>query len=213
MSADRSAQGTLRERRRQQTIREVEEAALGLVAERSFDEVSVDEIAAAAGVSTRTVFRYFATKEDVVLGSGRRAHDQFLLALESRPSRESPFDALRSALVESSTVPPDRVEMVRARARVVGAAPILLRRARGERVAQCEEVADVLWKRQLARSECGVVDVDPEDEVAIRTLAFALVSVARAEWDRWAERTEAVSPSVRIEAAIDIVAGGFHDLN
>ncbi|WP_380279806.1 TetR/AcrR family transcriptional regulator [Kitasatospora purpeofusca] len=58
----------LRERKKRQTALRIWQTAIALFAERGFDEVSVAEIAAAAEVSKMTVFNYFATKEDLVLG-------------------------------------------------------------------------------------------------------------------------------------------------
>ncbi|MFJ3219628.1 TetR family transcriptional regulator [Kitasatospora sp. NPDC086801] len=73
-------------------------AALNLLAEKGFDAVTVDEIAASAGMSKRTFFRYFASKEDVVvqflaeMGVGMRAE------LAGRPAAESPSTALRNTI-------------------------------------------------------------------------------------------------------------------
>ncbi|MER7706066.1 TetR family transcriptional regulator [Kitasatospora sp. NPDC097605] len=58
----------LRERKKRQTAIRIWRTAIALFAERGFDEVSVAEIAAAAEVSKMTVFNYFPTKEDLVLG-------------------------------------------------------------------------------------------------------------------------------------------------
>lgn len=57
----------LRERRRRQTEREIADAALELFEQQGVDGTTVDDIARAAGVSARTFFRYFATKEAAAL--------------------------------------------------------------------------------------------------------------------------------------------------
>ncbi|MFE9370118.1 TetR/AcrR family transcriptional regulator [Streptomyces sp. NPDC006711] len=57
----------LRERKRQQTYQSVSDTAVALFLERGFDGVSVAEVAAAAGISKPTLFRYFPAKEDLVL--------------------------------------------------------------------------------------------------------------------------------------------------
>jgi AcrR family transcriptional regulator len=83
----------LRTRRRLATEQDLHEAALGLMADRGFAATTVDEIVAAAGVSQRTFFRYFATKEDVVL-LGYRALDDALDTVEIPDDPRSALDAL-----------------------------------------------------------------------------------------------------------------------
>ena len=89
---------TLRERTRRAVHAEITDTALRLFAEQGFDATTVDQIAAAAGISRRSFFHYFGSKEDVVMGDlealGRRVRD----ALEARPATESAWEALREAL-------------------------------------------------------------------------------------------------------------------
>src|ERR1700716_1550933 len=88
------------ERKRRAVRAELSEVALQLLTDRDFDSVTVDEIAAAAGVSRRTFFRYFASKEDVVfafLDQWARRLDEEIVA---RPSEESPVTAVCHALQE-----------------------------------------------------------------------------------------------------------------
>src|SRR5690625_3834423 len=60
------SENSLRARRRVQTRSEIHNAAVELVLERGFNEVTVDEIAEAAGVSPRTFFNYFSTKQEAI---------------------------------------------------------------------------------------------------------------------------------------------------
>lgn len=86
------------QRKRQLVSNELAEAALQLLALKGFDAVTIDEIATTAGVSKRTFFRYFASKEDVVvqfladMGTGIHAE------LAARPIEERPSVALRHAV-------------------------------------------------------------------------------------------------------------------
>lgn len=83
----------------------VAEQALRLFDERGFDETTVDDIAAAVGMSARSFFRYFPAKEDVVIGDpvpfGQRVRD----AAASCPSDEDVWSVLRKAFspVEETT--------------------------------------------------------------------------------------------------------------
>ena len=76
---------------------EITDAALELFLERGFDATTVDQIAEAAGISRRSFFRYFDTKEDVVLGDLTALGEQVHAALLARPSDETAWVALRAA--------------------------------------------------------------------------------------------------------------------
>ncbi|MEU8821218.1 TetR family transcriptional regulator [Actinoplanes sp. NPDC048796] len=71
----------LRERRRLATQAEIEAVALELFSERGSERTTVEDIAAAAGVSQRTFFRYFPTKEDAALGVNRSFQEAFTAEL------------------------------------------------------------------------------------------------------------------------------------
>ncbi|MBC3437742.1 TetR family transcriptional regulator [Pseudomonas sp. BW16M2] len=75
-------------------------AAYELFAEKGFDETRVEDITEKVDVSTRTFFRYFACKEDVVLDYQSAEHDDFMAALNRRPPEEPALSALHHAAVE-----------------------------------------------------------------------------------------------------------------
>ncbi len=88
----------LRLRRSEMVLSELETAALRLFEQRGFDGVTVEEIASAAGVSTRTFYRYIPTKEDVLQLRIDRRSEALRVALSERPVEESPIHSLRVAL-------------------------------------------------------------------------------------------------------------------
>jgi AcrR family transcriptional regulator len=88
-----------RGRKKNATRRALRNASLRLVAERGFANVTVEDIAEAADVATRTFFNYFPSKESAVIGADPERIEQLRLSLLARPLRESPLRALRSVLV------------------------------------------------------------------------------------------------------------------
>lgn len=69
---------------------EVSEVAFRLFAEQGFDETTVEQIAAEAGLSRTTFFRYFGTKEEVVLGKFGEFGHEIAAALATRPRTSGP---------------------------------------------------------------------------------------------------------------------------
>ena len=95
----------LRERTRRAVRAEIGGAAMRLFLEQGFDATTMEQIANEAGISRRSLFRYFGTKEDIVLGNLVEAGMAVRDALEARPPSEPPWEALRAAL-ESLTLDP-----------------------------------------------------------------------------------------------------------
>lgn len=91
---------SLRERKKRATRVALRTAAVELVAERGLNAVTVEEIAAAADVSTRTFFNYFASKEDAVSGWDPDRLGELVAALAEQDRELSAFEALRKVLLE-----------------------------------------------------------------------------------------------------------------
>lgn len=88
---------SLRERTRRAVRAEIAEAAMRLFLDNGFDATTIDQIAAAAGISRRSFFHYFASKEDLVLGDTDALGESVRAALEARPAEESAWAAIRAA--------------------------------------------------------------------------------------------------------------------
>src|SRR3984893_8251374 len=143
----------LRERKKQQTRDTIARVALELFAERGYDHTTLAEIADAADVSTRTIFAYFESKEDILFCDEPAFFEQLKQTLEQRPSGATTIDALREFL--AGTGPPDDNE--RLRKKIVGSDEELRlgERARFARVEQ-------LIAESIARDlDAGPGDIRP----------------------------------------------------
>src|SRR5579871_281722 len=85
----------LRERKKRQTREAIKRAALDLFAERGYDATTLAEVAEAAGVSTRTIFAYFESKEDILFCTVEALRDALAAALAERPGGKDALGTLR----------------------------------------------------------------------------------------------------------------------
>jgi AcrR family transcriptional regulator len=88
-------------------------AAEELFLSRGFEHTTVEEIARAAGVSRRTFFRYYETKEDVLVERSERWGERFYVELAARPREEPPLLAIRNALVPAVAAGIEDAEFIR----------------------------------------------------------------------------------------------------
>jgi AcrR family transcriptional regulator len=175
--ADQDAPPDLRARRRLDTRREIHEAALDLFEEQGVRETTVQQIAARAGVSPRTFFRHFTSKEQAAL-PGQRRMVRAIDALELADARDLPA-ALRAVEAMAEAVMRDedgQMEEYRRVARLLAKEPDL------QALAVSQE--QVLVTRLRARLTEQLDDADP---VAVMLVAEVAVAVWRASWERWGE--------------------------
>jgi AcrR family transcriptional regulator len=92
----------LRDRKKEQTRRSLREGAARLFAERGFARTTVEDIAAQANVSKRTFFRYFDSKEDLLLPDLAELFAKVEAELAARPTAEDPLTAVRAALLAAA---------------------------------------------------------------------------------------------------------------
>ena len=98
LSKAKPAAPGLRERKRQQTRERLTRVAMALFLERGFEATTLDDIAAAADISRRSFFHYFASKEDVVFAWQEDSTAAFVAAVAARPAGESMLAAAENAI-------------------------------------------------------------------------------------------------------------------
>lgn len=118
----------LRLRKKQQTRTALADAALRLVAERGLDQVTVEEISAAADVSPRTFFNYFATKDDAVFGSMLDGADRVREAIAAAPPDRPLWDTVWAAYRDEAVELESDAERLRLRMTVCNKNPAMLAR-------------------------------------------------------------------------------------
>ena len=91
-----------KDRRRTKLAAQIERTALSLFVKRGISAVTIDEIADAADISRRTFFRYFASKEDLLLGDRQRYHDSIARVVAKEEPSQSAVRMLRDILVDMS---------------------------------------------------------------------------------------------------------------
>src|SRR5581483_4803061 len=126
----------LRERKKQATREALARAGLELFCRQGYDETTLAEIADAAGVSTRTIFAYFPSKEDILFATLDVMRDALVRALADRPAGTDALAALRDFIVSSAH---EKTELDRSLGRVIAADQTLASHKRA-RIAELQEV-------------------------------------------------------------------------
>lgn len=129
------------------THRDLERLGIALFTENGYASTSVDEIAARAGISRRTFFRYFATKTDVVWGDFTAEVTRLRAILEATPDEVPMMTALRHAVVEFNRVPAEEMEHHRARLQLILGEPDLIARSMLKFAEWRQVVADFAARR------------------------------------------------------------------
>lgn len=92
------------DRQREAVQQEITRTAIDLFLRQGFEATTIDQIIEPVGVSRRSFFRYFGTKEDVVLGDLVNRGASIAEALARRPAEEEPWDAIRAAFHEAHEI-------------------------------------------------------------------------------------------------------------
>ena len=159
----------LRERKKRQNMAALQAAALRLFATQGYEATTVEQIADAADVSPSTFFRYFSTKEAVVLYDG--LDPVMMTAFARQPQELSVIAALRKTMREVfDVVPAERLTAERQRSELIRTVPELRARMLEEMARGIDFFADIIAGRTGR----------PADSLAVRNLAGAIIGVGMA---------------------------------
>jgi TetR/AcrR family transcriptional regulator, regulator of mycofactocin system len=189
-------------RRRSTTPQHITDVALGLFADRGFGEVSVDDVAQAAGIARRTVFRYYASKNAIPWGDFD-AHLQHLRELLSNVEPGIPLgEALRAALLSFNTFDESETVRHRQRMRVILQTAELQAYSITMYAGWREVIADFVARRTGVKT----TDLRPQ------TVAWMMLGVALSAYEHWLD-DESVSLPQALGDAFDVVRAGLDELD
>ncbi len=166
MSTENKRNIGLRERKKAKTMANVQMHAMRLFRELGYNATTVEQIAEAAEISPSTFFRYFSTKEDVVITDN---YDPLLIAaFEDQPSDLSPLQAVRNAMISGMVdMSPDELETMRERNQLIMAVPEL-RGASLNNLIQTMQLFTEMVAKRVGRKP---------DDLAVRTFAGVVVGI------------------------------------
>ncbi|MBY0441155.1 MAG: mycofactocin system transcriptional regulator [Mycobacteriaceae bacterium] len=185
-------------RRRSTTPQHITDVALRLFAAQGFDRVSVDDVAHAAGISRRTVFRYYASKNAIPWGDFDAHLQQLRLLLDQVPTTVRLNEALRTALLSFNTF--DESEMLRHRQRM----RVILQTTELQAYSMTMYAG---WRAVIAefiahRSGMGTTELLPQ------TIAWTMLGIALSAYEHWLN-DESVSLPHALAAAFDVANTGL----
>ncbi|WP_298158291.1 TetR/AcrR family transcriptional regulator [Brevundimonas sp.] len=179
----------LRERKRADTQARVHIAAMDLFGRKGFESTTLDDIANAAGVSRRSLFHYFASKEDIVLSTKAGLGDLIEAAVARRPAEEPLLEMAEHALTDMAA--DFQGPGPRALARLIHDTPAL----RAGDQAKYEAL-----ERRLAQAMAARKGLSPDDLQA-RVVATTAIGVLRMATETWLASDDDSGPEVHGKAA------------
>ena len=189
-------------RRRSTTPEHITDVALELFTAQGFAEVSVDDVAQAAGIARRTLFRYYASKSAILWGDfdTHLAHLQELL--DNVDPKVRMGEALRGALLAFNTF--DDCETVRHRQRM----RVILETAELQAYSMTMYAG---WREVMAGFVAHRLSVKTTDPLP-QTVAWTMLAVALSAYEHWLS-DESVTLPEALGSAFDVVGAGLERLD
>jgi AcrR family transcriptional regulator len=182
-------------RKKLETRQSIISTVFHLVNLHGVDGVTVEEIAHAAGVSRRTFFNYFTSKEEAIVGLDPVLVAEMCDVLRNRPSEEGPVEVLRSALIPTDDPELDSWVL---RNELISRYPVLIPR-------HLAAVAE--FELALTRAMADRLGFDPERDPRARMLVTIVLGAVRTGIYWWDESDRSRSLRSVVDEAFEIVAG------
>jgi TetR/AcrR family transcriptional regulator, regulator of mycofactocin system len=188
-------------RRRSTTQDHITDVALDLFAGRGFDEVSVDDVAQAAGIARRTLFRYYSSKNAIPWGDFDAYLDHMRNLLDDVPQDVPVGAALRSALLAFNSFDEAETAIHRKRMRVI------LETAALQAYSMTMYAG---WRNVVAAFVARRLGIDAGDLVP-QTVAWTMLAVALSAYGHWLDNESESLPRA-LGDAFDTVSQGIAEL-
>jgi TetR/AcrR family transcriptional regulator, regulator of mycofactocin system len=185
-------------RRRATSLAELEHVAFELFEANGFEQTTVEDIAAAAGIGRRTFFRYFPSKNDVPWGMFELELERMRALLKACPRDVRLMDAIRVALVDFNKVEPDQIPRHRRRMELILRVPALLAHS---------TLRFAAWRAVIAEFAAARTGQRP-DALAPQAIAHAVLGVAIAAYEQWLDDENAELGTL-LDLAMRHLAGAF----
>jgi TetR/AcrR family transcriptional regulator, regulator of mycofactocin system len=186
-----------RGRRPSTSRREVARAALDLFARQGYEATTVDQIAAAVGVSRRTFFRYYASKREAVWGEFDDELVRLRTELRSAPRSRPMMEVIRLAVIATNRFGASELDELRTRITLTSTVPSLIAHSAVRYAEWCEVVADFA----ATRMDEGAGELGPQ------TVARAALGAAMAAFAAWARHPGDLT--AELDRAFRLLAAGF----
>jgi AcrR family transcriptional regulator len=170
------------------------EAALALFGERGFENTTVAQIAARAGLTERTFFRYFADKREVLFWGSQTLQELMVTAVVNAPPSAAPLEAVAGALDAAGTALQERFEFARMRHTVIVESEELRERELIKLASLAAALAEALRRRGTT------------GPIATLT-AEAGIAVFRVAFERWVTETAPKELSALIRESLEELRG------
>jgi AcrR family transcriptional regulator len=181
----------LRERKRRETLRRITDAGICLFIEKGIDATTLDEIAAIAGISRRTFFHYFKSKDDILTSLQQGMGEMIAERIRGADEGALPLEAIRTSVIGvCAEVPTDDLVAID-------------RLMRSSPAVQARKQASYVQQERILFAALSARWPDPERGMALRLVAMLAIGAIRLATEAMSQEGERRSLIELLNAAFD----------